>query len=369
VTPFKKYLLITLALALLNAVLILAFFFPRYEHTDTPQYISAIENIAGDKTAEIAPFRILKPLPILIGAFLTNFTEVENTLAIQNIFFYFLSVALVYYFVFRLYGREKQAFYGSVLFMTAFPFLAFGLASLTDLPGWFFFLLTAFLSLDFLKRPSFKTALIPGLVAGFGMLFKENLAAAPIFFVSLVLIAARLPLLEKIKYILTFGLAFLIFPAINSLILYNTFSYSYLDAFLYAGAGNEGLGSFYMYTFPRIIIEIGRAFSLGWVFIFLGIKKELASLQEERGKILLSFIPAFLSVFLWSSPHNRMLFIGFPLLVLLGSFGIMRSFKSRKVNLFAEGGLLSLYVLLNYAVLDFLLDYGVYFWRFGDLSY
>lgn len=368
-TPFKKYLLITLVLALLNAAVILVFFFPRYEHTDTPLYISAIENIAGDKSVQIDPFRILKPLPILIGAFLTNFTEPENTLAIQNVFFYFLTVILVYYFVWRLYVREKQAFYGSVLFMTAFPFLAFGLASLTDLPGWFFFLFTAFLSLNFLKRPNLKTAILPGLVAGFGMLFKESVAAAPIFFASLVFIAAQLPFKEKIKYILTFGLAFLIFPAINSVILYNTFSYSYLDAFLYAGAGNEGLKSFYMYTPPRIIIEMVRVFSLGWVFILLGVKKEVASLQKDRWKILLSFVPAFLSVFLWSSPHNRMFFIGFPLLVLLGSFGILRNFKSRKLNLFVEGGLLSLYVILHYVVLDFLLDYGIYFWRFGDLSY
>ncbi|MDP2663928.1 MAG: glycosyltransferase family 39 protein [bacterium] len=367
--PFKKYLLITLALALLNAVLILAFFFPRYDHTDTPQYISAIENIAGDKTAEIAPYRMLKPLPILIGAFLTNFTSAENTLIVQNVFFYFLLVVLVYLFVYKLYHSGKQALYGTILVMTAFPMLAYGLASLTDLSGWFFFFLSAFLSLSFLKNPSLKTAVLPGLVAGLGMLFKESVAAAPIFFVSLIFIAGRFPLKDKIKYILIFGLAFLVFPTINVIAIYNLFSYHYLDTFQEIGAGGKVVESFYMYTWPRIIIEIGRVFLVGWIFVLIGLWKEIVLKHKERGKILLSFLLPSLSAFLWIAPHNRILFIAFPYLALLGGFGLLKNFKNPRNNLLAELGLLILYVAMNYAVLNFLLDYGIYFWKFGDFSY
>ena len=368
-TSFKKYLLIVLILALLNAVLILTFFFPRYDHTDTPQYISAIRNIAGDKSAEIASYRILKSMPIFIGVFLTNFTAAENTLIIQNIFFYLLFVVLVFLLVYRIYQNEKQAFYGSVLALTSYPMMAYGLTSLTDLSGWFFFLLSVLLSLNFLKNPSFKTAVLPGLVASFGMLFKESVAAAPIFFVSLVFIAANFSFKEKIKYSLIFGLAFIVFPAINSIILYNLFSYSYLDVFRAVGVGGEGSSSIYMYTLPRIIIEIGRVFLIGWIFILLGALKELTIKNKERIKILLAFIPPSLSAFLWICPHNRILFIAFPVLVLLGSFGLMRNYKNPKVNFLTELGTLFLYVSLNYFILEFLLNYGIYFWRFGDLTY
>ena len=368
-TSFKKYLLLSLLVALINVVLVLAFFFPRYNHTDTPQYISAIKNISGDESAEISPYRILKPLPILIGAFLTNFTAAENTLIIQNVIFYFLFAVLIYLLVYKLYQSEKQAFYGAVLGITAYPALAYGLASLTDLSGWFFFLLSVLLSINFLRNPSLKTAALSGLAAGFGMLFKESVAAAPVFFASLVFIAANLSFKEKIKYILTFGSAFLIFPAINSIVIYNLFSYSYLDTFRAVGVGGKGVEGFYMYTFPRILIEIGRVFLVGWIFILLGIKKEFAFWRKERILILLSFILSSLSVFFWCSPHNRMLFIGFPILVLLGSFGLLRNFKNAKVNLLSESGLLFLYVAVNYVILGLLLNYGIYFWRFGDLSY
>jgi 4-amino-4-deoxy-L-arabinose transferase-like glycosyltransferase len=366
---FQKYLLLSLIIALLNAALILIFFAPRFDYTDTPQYISTIRNLAGDETAQVYPFRILKPMPILIGAALAPFVGAENTLVFQNIFFYFFSVVLIYFLINFLYHNPRQAFYGAVLYSTAYPMLAYGLASLTDLSGWFFFLLAALLSLIFLKKPSLKTAIFAGLVAGMGMLFKENVAAAPIFFASLVFIAGRFPLKEKLKYILVFGLAFILFPVANSIILYKIFSYSHLDTFRTVGVGGSGArGNLYMYTLPRILIEMGRVFLLGWVFIFLGAYKEFSQKGKERIRILLSFIPPSLSPFLWIAPHNRMLFIAFPILVLLGSFGLLRNLKDPRISLLVELGLLFLYIILNYAILEFLLNYGIYFWRFGDLS-
>ena len=366
---FRKYLLISLILGLVNAVILLVFFVPRLSHTDTVSYLSTIKYILGEPGGEVALHRILNPLPILIGASLSPLADGENALILQNVIFYVLSVLLIFFLVYEIYHNEKQAFYGTVLFMTAFPVLAYGLAALTDMSGWFFFLLTVLLSLNFLKNPSFRTAILPGLVASFGMLFKENVAAAPIFFASLVFIAANLSFKEKIKYLIVFGLAFLFFPLINSLILNHFFSYYYLTTFQDIGAGGKAVEGFYMYTFPRILIEIGRAFLIGWIFILLGVFREFSIKNKERIKILLAFIPPSLSVFLWICPHNRMFFIAFPILVLLGSFGLLRTCKNTKIGLLAEAVFLIIYVVINYAILEFLLKYGIYFWRFGDLSY
>lgn len=359
-SKFKKYFLFSLIFALLNAALLLVFFVARFDHTDTPQYISTIENIAGDESAEIYPYRLLKPLPIFIGVILTKFTAAENTLIIQNILFYFLSVILVYLLICRIYRNEKQAFYGTVLYGTAYPMLAYGLASLTDLPGWFFFLATVLLSLKFLKNADFKTAGLAGLVAGFGMLFKESTAAAAIFFVFLVFILAPFPFKEKLKYICVFSLAFSFPVLISSIVIYQFYSVSYLDWFKHAwsGAGIEVSGHFYMVSPLRILIEIGRVFSLGWLFVLLGAIKESVGKNRERIKILFVLLLPSLSFFTWSYPHNRMMYIAAPLLVLLGSFGILRNFKNPKTNIFVEASLLFLYVFANYAVLEFLLKYG-----------
>lgn len=359
-TNFKKYFYFSLFAALINLALIIFIFTPRYDHSDTFQYISTIENLAGDKTAEIFPSRILKPLPILLGVFFAPVFRAENTLIFQNIFFYLFSICLTYFLVFRLYHNEKQAFYGTVLYGTSYPMLAYGLASLTDLAGWFFFLAVVLLSLLFLKNPNFKIAGLTGLVAGFGMLFKESTAAAPIFFGSLIFIAASLPLKEKLKYILVFGLSFSFPVLVSSIVVYQLYSISYLDWYknAWGGAGTKVSGHFYMVSPLRIIIESARVFLLGWLFVFLGAAKEIRQIRTERFKILLAFIFPSLSFFVWSFPHNRMMFIAAPFLVLLGSLGLLKNYQNSKINNLIELFLLSLYVLVNYVVLEFLLEYG-----------
>jgi len=357
-TTFRKYLLLSLIVASLNAVLLLVFFVPRFDHSDTVQYVSTIKYISGDPTAEVFLKRILSPMPILIGAALSPVLDAKNALVAQNLVFYFLSVWLVFFLICRLYHNEKQAFYGTVLYITAYPILAFGLASLTDMPGWFFYILSVLLSLNFLKKPQLKTALLAGIMAGFGMLFKESVAAVPIFFASLLFIASQLSFKEKLKYISVYAIAFLFFPAINSIVLYNLYSYSYIDAFRLGGLHPEGYSGFYIVSFARIIIETGRVLAIGWLFVLIGALKEFALKNRERAKILLALIPPSLSVFLWSFPHNRMIFIAFPLLIPLASFGLLRNYKNLKINAFLELTLLFLYVFLSYAALEFFLRYG-----------
>ena len=363
-TTFQKYLLLALIIALLNAALLVAFFVPQFDHTDTPQYISTIKYILGDPAGEVFLHRILNPLPILIGVTLAPILGVENVLIAQNLVFYLLSVWLVFLLVYRFYHNEKQAFYGTILYIGAYPMLAYGLASLTDLPGWFFYLFSVLIAFNLLKKPQLKTAFLSGLVAGVGMLFKENVAVAPLFFVSFLFIAVPLPLKEKLKYILAFGGAFLFFPIINSIVLYNLYSYFYLDAFNLGGVHRRGLGGLYMVSYTRIIIEIGRTFLIGWIIILLGFLKEFSIKNIKRIKILIAFVPPSLSVFLWCYPHNRMIYIAFPFLILLGSFGLLRRYKNSKINTLVELGLLSMYILMNYAILGFLLRYGAFFQQF-----
>jgi hypothetical protein len=367
---FKKYLLLSLVVALLNAVVLLVFFVPRFddsETSDTPHYVSSIEYIAGNNQAQLWPNRLLKPMPILIGAVISPIFGAKNSLVAQNVFFYFLSAFLIFFLIYHLYHNEKQAFYGTVLFVGAYPMLAYGLAPLTDSPGWFFYLLSVFISLKFIEKPHFKTVLLSGFAAGFGMLFKENVAAAPIFFFALIFIASKLSFKEKIKYLAIYGLAFSIFPLINSIIMYKLYSYSYLDWLGYNGVGGEGRSNIlYMVTPLRILIEIARVLLVGWIFVLLGILKEFTLKNKERIKILVSFILASLSAFLWVYPHNRILFIAFPPLVLLGSFGLLRNhknldspeIKNQRNNKIVELSLLAGYLLTNYIIFEFLLRYG-----------
>ena len=169
-TTFKKYLLISLIIASLNAVILLVFFVPRFNHTDTQEYISTIEYIAGKQEAELVVYRLLKPFPIFISVALSPFLNAKDALIFQNLIFYLLSVWLIYLLVYKLYKNEKQAFYGTLLYIGAYPMLAYGLAALTDLSGWFFYLLSILISLRLVKTPRIKTAFLAGFIAGLGML-------------------------------------------------------------------------------------------------------------------------------------------------------------------------------------------------------
>ncbi|MCX6760668.1 MAG: glycosyltransferase family 39 protein [Candidatus Nealsonbacteria bacterium] len=355
-TNFKKYLLISLSLALISAVLLLVYFVPRFDHTDTAQYISTIKNISGDRGAELFQNRILKPMPIFISVLLSPVFGEKNSLIIQNLVFYFLSVFLIFLLIYRLYKNEKQAFYGTVLYIGAYPMLAYGLAALTDLSGWFFYILSILISLNFIEKPNLKTAFLAGSIAGLGILFKENMAAAPIFFASILFLTTNLSVKDKLKHILIYGIPFAIIILVNSIIIYKLYSYSYLD--WYMAQFNHPQEGFFAYTPLRIAIEMIRVLLVGWVFVLLGIKKELIAKNKERMKVLAALILPSLSFFLWAYPHNRIAYIAAPLLVLLGSFGILRNYKNYKLNNFVELTLLSLYVLVNYAALEFFLNYG-----------
>lgn len=354
-TAFRKYLLLSFTFAILNAVLLLAFFVPRFDHTDTAEYTASIEYISG-QGGEVFQHRILKPLPILIGAGLAPLFGAKNTLIFQNLIFYFLSVWLIFLLIYRIYNNTKQAFYGTILYGTAYPMLTFGLAPLTDMPGWFFYLLSVLIALNLLKEAKWSSAFWAGLAAGFGMLFKESLGAAPIFFASLVFLATHFSFKDKIKYILVFGAAFALPVLANTIVIYQLYSYSYWRWF--AENWSHSGQTLFTYTKLRILIEIGRVLAFGWLFVILGLVKEYFEKNKERVKILLSFVPPSLSFFLWTWPHNRIMYIAAPLLMFLASFGLMRNFKNPRVNTLAEISLLFLYILVNYAALEFFLRYG-----------
>ena len=96
-SSFRKYLLLSLVIALLNAILLVAFFVPRFDHSDTPEYISTIKYILGDPGGQVFLHRILNPVPMLAGAALTPILGIRDALTVQNLVFYFLSVYLSNY--------------------------------------------------------------------------------------------------------------------------------------------------------------------------------------------------------------------------------------------------------------------------------
>lgn len=356
-TDFKKYLILTFFITFLNLIVVLFFFVPRLNATDSAQYISTILNFSGDHSSALYIFRLIKPLPILIGAAFLPLMSPAIALILQNVFFYFATVLVIFLLINLVYRNEKQAFYGAVLFSTTYPVMAYGLSPLTDFSGWFFYIFCIYLSIIFFNNPSFKKSFLIGFLGGIGMLFKENLAALVIFFPFFVFICTSLSVKEKLKHIFIFLGAFFVPVFISGVIIYHFFSYTIIQ--WYANVTlNHGNSSPYAYDAVRIIIEIARVFSIGWIFFFLGLLKEIKSKNKDRINLLISLIPSSLSFFLWSFPHNRIAFISAPLIILIGSFGLVELFKDHKSSRYIQLIILFIYIFINYYLVEFLLKYG-----------
>ena len=357
----KKYLILSFVFAFANALFLLLFYIPAKHFSDTDVYVSTIKSLSGDPSVLLSKTALIKPFYMVIGTLFHSFLDPEKSLILQNIIFYFLSALLIFLIVRKIYNNERQSFYSVVLYSAAYPMLAYGLAAIIDTGGWFFYLLCIWLSLALIKNVNLKRVFLIGIIAGLGMLFKESVAAFPIFFFSFTALVLNIAPREKIKTFCIFSAGFFIPIIISNLIIYKLFSYSMFGDFLISWqtvADNHPKGSFYSYSFFRIAIEIARVFFLGWIFVVLGAIKEYKEKNKERYKFILALILPSLSFLLWSFPHNRMAFISAPLIVLLGSFGLIRTGKNTKMNIFIELSCLVLYVAVNYFFLVFLLSYG-----------
>ena len=127
------------ALALLNASLITALFGRLFYNPDTRCYVSGARLLFGLPKGEACDYRILKPLALLFPGMLEKATGIEAQYGffMQNLVFYFLSSFLVFELIRLVFKNELEAFWGSLLFITAPPVLFYGLAYITDMPGWF----------------------------------------------------------------------------------------------------------------------------------------------------------------------------------------------------------------------------------------
>lgn len=310
-----------LLIGLINAVLIAAFYSGHFYRGDTPEYIETARWLAGDKTAEVFPERVLKPLSLTLPMLFEKFGWLgEHGLQFQNIIFYFLSIVLLFDLVLALTLNRKQAVFAVVLFITAWPFLNNALSYLTDMAGWFFYLLAVWLIIKLHqanKMLLIRHAAMLGFVTGIGFLFKESAVAAGFFYFGYLLFVNKEIISKRIASLIVFGLAFFLPVIISSIWAYRLSGYTFLDWYVKTWSN-----PFY-YTALNVFLNIGITFLLAWFFVLWGVIAEWKEKNRERLRWFLAFLLPSLCSFIWSFPGARILYIAFPLLVLLASRGLI----------------------------------------------
>jgi glycosyltransferase involved in cell wall biosynthesis len=254
---------------------------------------------------------------IFVNSFFQNLSYswllVNSTLyVILGMFFYSL--------VFRLFKDSIVAFLSTLLLMTNYAAISFGLAYLMDIGGLAFYVVSIYFSLLYVQKKRVPYLFLAALISGIGGLWKENALFAYIVILGSILFVQRNNLKKMFKYVVLTGIcSFLPFVLINSYFYY-VYGYTYISWFLAQS----------IYVYPSRIIEyvksFGSLYNFGW-FLFIpgfyifnkNIKKVLA---DERifftSIVLISVLP----VFTWGAITQRILFVTIPGLILISALFI-----------------------------------------------
>lgn len=342
----NKYLILALLFALFNmGAIFLIFGFQEYG--DTSEYIDAIHWFQ-DKGAEVSPWRVLRPLGPLI-AIPFEFLGEGAGLIVQNMIFYLLAAFLIFKIVDLIYTNRKQALLASLFFVTVTQVIESGLSYLTDMGAWFFYLLSVFLTLLYLKNKNEKLIILNGFLSGLGFLMKENGGLGILFFGLIILFSREFNIREKIFKIIRFGIFFLIPVALLQFFMYQQFRLTSLDWYLVTLGGTPGEGV--LLTYLRWFGQLLRTLGILWIFFFIGVFREIMKKNWERIKIFLALLPSSFSFLLWqTSGAGRPVFIFAPLGILLASCGLI--FITDKLGK-KTGALMVILLLLAVLILNY----------------
>ncbi len=344
----NRFLIYAIIFAFFNALAI-SFIFGFKHYGDTVVFLDDIKWFQGKlDVSYLEPYHALRPL----GSFLAlpfEFLGPGAGLVIQNFIFYFLAVFFIFKIVEIVVGDSRKAFLGSVFFAAATPVLDVGLAYLTDMGAWFFYIFSLFLTLLFFKKRNNKLIFLNGFISGIGFLLKENAALGISFFVCMILLSSEFNLKEKFKKMCEFVFPFLIPVIILQIAVYNIFNSTSYDWIMSRAVSKTGES--FVLTSLRYLGQLFRILGVIWPFILLGLWKESKEKNIFRMKVFLALIPSSFSFLLWTtSAGARTVFIFAPLGILLAVQGIefLESKLNEKLKKPAVVLVVCLFVVSNY---------------------
>lgn len=342
----EAYYFVLLGFALLNILLINTIFLSYITPfaSDSEGYLEIAKYFRGYTINLFYVPRLLKPLVPFLASLSSYIFNFKPAFLFVNSIFYLLIGFVIYKIIKLMFSNDRQALIGSLLFLSSYPMLEYGIAYMTDLAGWFFFALCVYLTLLFLKQPSYRWITWGALVSSFGFLTKEYAAAGCLFFAICLFFINKGSFLNKIKYLAVYLIIFLIPFGAWQLFVFFKFNYSYLNWWV----NNHGTNNFgYERDFIKLVIKsLAATFLLGWAFVLAGIVK-IKKVSPDNRKILMALILPSFSFLLWPAASSRLFFVIGPLLTILASWGIVSWGASLKKKYLYFGSLAAV-TLFNY---------------------
>ncbi|RJQ34500.1 hypothetical protein C4568_02475 [Candidatus Parcubacteria bacterium] len=312
---------------------------------DAPSYVAGAEVLSGGApNADFMVNRILTAPLTLTGIAIFKYITgdyYEGWVILNAIFFF--ALGLVSFFMLRTFFGSKVAAIGAILLCANYDVLTFGIAPLSDIGGWFFYLLALFFITKFVAGESECNFVYAGLAIGFGALFKEYAFLAVIPIAALLLYEYGRDLRELVKHAFLPALAATLPVLITHVAVFFTLHYTYLDWYLY----NKHQYA-YQSWLPNAIKSFGSVLNLLAIPAALGFALFVWSWKLDRFAVfVVSLIIPALWILVWPSITQRVVFLAVPTAVILSCIAFKR--YERYIWWFAP-------ILLIYVAISLTLD-------------
>lgn len=297
-------------------------FLPLTDGGDSVSYIAVAEWMSGDPVSpsDIYPARFLKPLAPLGIALLSPLAG-DPILAflILNILSYIALAAASWFFFLRFFVNDESALWGTLILISAYPVLFYGLDLYTDMGSWVLFVVTLTLIIGYARAPSPRAALVVGVSVAVGVLWKEYSVIAGLSAALMLLFVSYRSMAQRSGDLLLMSVPGIIALCGAQYFVWSTFGYSYLDWYKTGTTPIPGISE---YTLPHIIKSLIGTVFFAWIPALLGVIRFPALGSTER-RIVLSFALPLTLIFLWGFVSTRLYFIVAPFVALLAVHGIM----------------------------------------------
>lgn len=345
-----KFEIILLIILAINFFLIYLVFDFRLGGDD---FIEPARFVLGEEGAQPNRQFFIRPLGTLMTAGLAQFMDVYQAAILKNLVFYLLTPFLLFYAADYFFKNKRTAFYSAIFYATAFPYLKFSLNYMVDIVSWFFLVLSIFLTLKYLsltrENNNQKTAnlilYLNPIICFLGFLVKESGGIGIIFFVLAILLVSNLSFKQKIKKIFIISAIFLLFVFLFQVFI----TYKYDDNLIKASQWASQSYLEKSYSITNIFKKIIALFSIGWLYVAIGIYKIFKAKDKRKILILLALVPGSLLFLIWPYQAERLMYIIGPLLALLAAAGIALKQNGWHYRL-AEICFLILFIIFNYSI-------------------
>ena len=265
---------------------------------------------------------LLRPLVPFLASLLSLAVKPRIAFGLVNLVFWCASAVLMFYFT-RLLTKSVSAAVASSVFLTSsIPLLILGAAIYTDMAGYFFILLGAFLIVKWdLPRAKLKRVVVAGFIVQLGMLARESVASVLLFAIAWCILSRG-----SFRRILLF-----VGIVVGLSVLWSTLvGVSYVQWYNIVGVNGGSpypkLG--FLLGADVLLRSIVYAFGEIPIVLLLSLLGLLRIRDFRELKIYLSFlVPVTLLIVTWPVPGTRYSFILFPAILPLAGLGVEEAYS------------------------------------------